>query len=112
MASPLKKEDRLDELARDIRLFSTAIVDQERAAGELSECGLACDGEDAPELLSARLEARALEVRLRRDQALIAYFEENERARASKCPIHGPQMLIASCPDCCKAWNYSPSRVA
>ncbi len=98
MTSPLRAQDRLDELAADVRRYSEALLPDERASKEATEFDPS-DGEDAAEIAFARAEAHALETRLRRDAALIAYFEESEKERARTCPIHG-EVIFISCPDC------------
>ena len=88
--SPLRIQDRLDELARAVRRLCVATVESERAMGDF-------DGIDDEE--AARAAAVAFETRLRRDAALIQYFEANEEERAQKCSTHGDS-LFASCGDC------------
>ena len=90
--SPLSIQDRLDDLAREVQRLLVATVEDERAMGDFE----GIDDEQAA--LSA---ARAFETRLRRDQALIRYFEESEAARAGQCPVHGSTILV-SCPDCAR----------
>lgn len=97
--SPQRAQDRLNALAIVIRRLCIEVVEHERAAGELAAGDLDADGEDAAELSTARVAAKAFETRLRRDQALIAYFDESERLRLEQCSIHGGA-LYTSCGEC------------
>lgn len=86
--SPLRRHDRIDALAREIRELRIKAVDLERAANELDGDGLAG--------------VVAFETRARLEALLDTYFDLVEAARGDSCPIHALDPITA-CIDCVRA---------
>lgn len=86
MASPLRNEDRLNELSERIRKLRSEIVDLERVAHDM--------GTDSDAIA-------AFIVKVQLDRALREYFDLSEQRRDRVCPIHGdPAGVVVGCPDC------------
>jgi hypothetical protein len=99
--SPLSTEDRLDAIAADVVKLRAALIESTRHAGEL------LDGEAEAE----RADEVAAATRMLLDAKLALYFDESEKARASKCPIHG-DAIYASCADCLRIHRIDARRCA
>lgn len=98
--SPLRTQDRLDELEREIDRLRLEVVAREREAGEL------LDGEETSERANRIVAATHMLLRAKLD----LHYDKSKASRAGRCPVHDDALIVV-CPDCCKAWNFQYARV-
>lgn len=91
----IRRTADIDALEAEIDELESKLVTARRAAGDLLGDEIACD----------LAEAEAMTLRLKLDQHYRRYFRITKDA---KCPLHSPESLIVTCPDCCRAWQYKP----
>ncbi len=98
--SPLRTQDRLDDLESEIDRLRLEVVAREREAGEL------LDGEAISERADRIVAATHLLLRAKLD----LHYDESKAARAGLCPVHGDALIVV-CADCCAVWNFQSARV-